>query len=244
MPRVRVTVAYDGSEFHGWQFQPKYLTTQKVVEDGLEKILGERVKVYASGRTDEGVHAIGQVFHFDHNSTIPAEKFPLAMRRVLPDTVSFMSAELVDDDFNARYTAKKKTYLYKMYFGNAPIPYERKYKLYVGRSVQVEKMREACECLLGEHNFTAFCSTGSSATTRVRTIFDVNIEEIGNELHFRITGSGFLYNMVRIIVGTLVDIGKERKPVEQMKIALETMDRKKAGQTALACGLYLEKVEY
>ena len=102
MPRVRVTVAYDGSEFHGWQFQPKHLTTQKVVEDGLEKILGERVKVYASGRTDEGVHSIGQVFHFDHNSTIPAEKFPLAMRRVLPDTVSFMSEELVNDDFNAK----------------------------------------------------------------------------------------------------------------------------------------------
>ena len=244
MPRVCVTVAYDGSEFHGWQYQPKYLTVQEVVEDGLAKILGEKVKVYASGRTDEGVHAIGQVFHFNHNSTIPAEKFPLAMRRVLPDTVSLMKAELVDDEFNARYTAKKKTYLYKMYFGNSPIPFERKYKLYLGRYIDVDKMREATKCLLGEHNFTAFCSTGSSATTRVRTIYDVSIEEVGNEVHFRITGSGFLYNMVRIIVGTLVDIGKGRKPIEQMELALTSMDRKKAGQTAIACGLYLEKVDY
>lgn len=244
MRRVKVTISYDGSIYSGWQRQENALSVQEVVENAIEQIVGEKIKIYSSGRTDEGVHAIGQVFHFDDISTIPTTKFYLALNSKLPQDIVAVKSEEVEDNFNARYDAKKKTYLYKMYFGDVDLPFERKYKLRIDKNINVELMNKGAKYLVGVHDFVGFSSTGSIVSSTIRQIYDVSFQKVENELHMRICGNGFLYNMVRIIVGTLIDIGNGKYPPNQIEKVLEQKERSLAGKTAKSIGLYLESVEY
>ncbi|MEG2001826.1 MAG: tRNA pseudouridine(38-40) synthase TruA [Clostridia bacterium] len=244
MQRVKVTISYDGGDYHGWQRQPNGVCVQEIVEKTLAEICGTAIKIYASGRTDEGVHAIGQVFHFDNPTTIPADRICFVLNRILPNDIVATASELVSDDFNARYSAKRKTYLYKMYFSTMDLPFERKYKLRIDTKIDIEKMRQAANYLVGIHDFVGFSATGSYVGSTIREIFDASFTEVGNELQFRVTGSGFLYNMVRIIVGTLLEVGYGKYQPERVRDVLLSKNRKLAGKTVSGVGLYLEKVEY
>ncbi len=242
--RVKMTIAYDGTDFSGWQRQPNYLTVQEVVEDALEKVCGEFVEIFASGRTDKGVHAIGQVVHFDHNSTIPDEKFAIVLNQILRDDVTIVSSSSVPADFNARYTAKIKTYRYYMYKSEFINPTKERYAVRVSDKIDINKMKNACKDVLGRHDFYGLSKRGSSATTSVREVFSADIFEEGDSIYFEISASGFLYNMVRIIVGTLIDIGMGKMAENSLKLAIELRDRGKAGRTCPPNGLFLQKVGY
>lgn len=242
--RYAVTVEYDGTNYSGWQRQLNALSVQQVLEDALSDFLKEKIVLHASGRTDRGVHAAGQVAHFDTDSAIPPHKIRFAVNSLLPEDVRIVDMKRVADDFHAQYDVIKKTYSYKMYVGNTLSPLRRLYYTRVLPPVDVEAMRRAAAELVGTHDFRAFCSTGSSAKTTVRTLYDVDLAVNGDEIILTVTGNGFLYNMVRIIAGTLVFVGKGKLPADSVKRMLLTGERKLGGKTFPACALTLEKVSY
>lgn len=244
MDRIKATIAYDGTNYCGWQIQPNGVTIQETVEKAIEEVLGTKIKITASGRTDAGVHALGQVFHFDNSSTIPANKLSFAINAKLPEDIRILKTEIVSNDFHARYSAKNKTYIYKMYLGKYRNPLKRNYETYIGKEINIIPMQAAAEMLLGSHDFVGFSSSGSDVKTTVREIFNANIDRNGDELQFEITGNGFLYNMVRIIVGTLIEIGEGKKDAECIAKILNTKKRNLGGKTAKPQGLYLLKVKY
>ncbi len=244
MKRTKVTIAYDGTNYCGWQSQPNGITVQEVVETALKKTMGQDIKVFASGRTDQGVHAVGQVFHFDNPSTIPCDRVWHCLNSVLPKDVKATDSCEVASDFNARYDVKKKTYIYKMYMGKTSLPFYRNTMTYVGNNLDVSKMQKACEKFVGKHNFLAFSSTGSPRDDYHREIFFANLEQNGEFLTFKVTGNGFLYNMVRIMVGTLIAIGEGGIPIENIERAYLEKQRNLLGKTAKPEGLYLFHVEY
>lgn len=241
--RIKMTLAYDGTAFHGWQRQQGVETVQETVENGLKELFGKETKTFVSGRTDEGVSARAQVVHFDCETTIPPEKICVALNYKLPETVKAQSSEMVDDEFNARYDVKKKTYRYKTYVSRTPVPYE-KYKLRLEKEPDLARMRSAAEKLVGEHDFAAFCSANADTSTSVRTLYEAVVEKTPDGFDFVFTGSGFLYNMVRIMVGTLVFIGLGFLDESCIEKAFETKDRKVLGKTVAPEGLLLERIEY
>lgn len=242
--RVKLTLSYDGTLFCGWQRQKNGVSVQQTVEDAVYNLTGERVVVTASGRTDAGVHAMGQVAHFDTNSTIPPEKFYKALNTFLPDNVKALSSEEVSDKFNANKNAKRKTYEYSLYFADAELPLKERYATRVYGDIDIEKMRSAAKLIEGEHDFKAFSATGSSVKTTVRTVYAVTIEKSGENLKIRVTGNGFLYNMVRIIAGALLKVGKGELTESDIIKAFNTGERSLLGETLPAKGLCLIKVEY
>jgi tRNA pseudouridine38-40 synthase len=245
MQRIKCTVSYDGTAFNGYQVQPGQRTVQGVLEKALTKVhKGKFVKVISSGRTDAGVHAIGQVFHFDTDFSIPEEKWPVVLNSILPDEVVIVSAKYVQDDFHARYSVKQKEYRYKVMLGKRRSPFTRDFSLYYPYQLDLEAIQIAARYFIGEHDFTSFCSTKTDKEDKVRTIHNIKVEQDGLELTFSFTGNGFLYNMVRIIVGTLLEVGSGRKKPEEISIILNKKDRKAAGKTAAAHGLYLWQVQY
>lgn len=243
--RILLTIEYNGKNYAGWQRQKNALSVQEVLEDKLAVLLRRKIVLSASGRTDGGVHALGQKAHFDYDGDVPVKKIAYAINTLLPDDVRVLSAEKVADDFHAQYSAKKKTYVYKMYVSRtlhplkndfyARIPYE---------NVDFDKMRSACEDLVGTHDFVGFSSTGSGIKTTVRTIFSASLTRDGEDIVLEITGNGFLYNMVRIIAGTLAYIGVGLLPENAVKNVFATGDRKLAGKTYPAQGLCLKEVIY
>ncbi|RWZ52092.1 tRNA pseudouridine(38-40) synthase TruA [Halobacillus fulvus] len=246
MERIRCTIQYDGTNYAGYQIQPNGNTVQAELEKALKKMhKGQDVKVTASGRTDSGVHAKGQVIHFDTPLAIPSSNWQRALSSMLPDDIWVHDAERVDPDFHARYDTTGKEYRYFVWNKREPDIFKRHYRYHVKAELNVEAMKEACRRLEGEHDFTSFCSPKTEVKgNKVRTIYEASVEADGPELMFVFRGSGFLYNMVRILVGTLIEIGRgERKP-EDIASIIEAKHRDAAGKTAPPQGLFLWEVSY
>ena len=244
MQRYKLTLEYDGTCFCGYQVQPEKRTVESELERALEKIYGTKVKTFASGRTDAKVHSLGQVVHFDEPREIKNDIMN-TLNAFLPDDVKVSSIEKVGEEFDARFNAKKKTYGYHFYLSRYEKPLMINRSVRLNDNLNIEKMKEACKYLIGEHDFTSFVARKSGKTNFVRIIYNAEILNIGqNEFMLKITGNGFLYNMVRIIMGTLVKVGEGKIKPEQVKDIIEAKDRQMAGKTLAPHGLYLLKVEY
>lgn len=242
--RIKLTLEYDGTPFCGWQTQPNGNSVQQEVTSAIKKVTGEDVNLVGSGRTDAGVHALAQVAHFDTDSTIPPERFAPVLNAILPDEIKVLKSELVSDDFNARYSAKRKTYEYRMYCSKTSHPLKSRYSVQIGYPLNVEQMRVAASFFVGEHDFKCFLASNSSVKSTVRTVYAADVEICGDEIVFTTTGNGFLYNMVRIMVGTIVKVGEGKMSAEDVKRVVESGDRNAAGKTMPAKGLVLKSVEY
>ena len=214
MKRVKLTVAYDGTNYCGWQVQPNGITIQEVLNQCLSEFTGEKIETIGASRTDAGVHALGNVAVFDTEMRMPGDKFSFALNQRLPEDIRIQKSEEVDVNFHPRYIKSQKTYEYRILNRRFPIPTERFYSHFTYIPLDIEKMREAAEYLVGEHDFKSFCGTGAQVKTTVRTVKEIQIEKNEDRITIRITGEGFLYNMVRIIAGTLMDIGGGLYPPE------------------------------
>ena len=244
MKRVKLIVSYDGTDYCGWQVQPNGITVEEVLNKALQKLTGEEICVIGASRTDSGVHALGNVAVFDTETTIPAERIAAALNQRLPEDIVIRSSEEVPLDFHPRYCDCSKTYEYRILNAKIPVPTMRHTHYFVSYDLNVENMRQAASYLVGEHDFMSFCNVRTDVENTVRTIYSLDIVKQGEELVVRITGNGFLYNMVRIIVGTLVRVGRGFYKPEKVKEILEAKDRKAAGVTAPPQGLYLVGIEY
>ena len=244
MKKICLIIQYNGKNFCGWQKQIGKRTVQGVLEHKISKLLKEEISLFASGRTDAGVHATGQTAHFGTNSKFDLSKLPFAVNSGLENDVSILKAKEVSQNFHARYSVKKKTYIYKIYVSKIKKPLKNGLVTQVIYDLDISKMKQATKYFVGEHNFFAFCSSGSSVKDFVRIIYDFKIKKVDDEIHLKISGNGFLYNMVRIIVGTLIDIGRGKIKPEEIVNIIKSKDRKKAGETMPAHGLYLCKVSY
>lgn len=228
----------------GWQKQPTKLNIQGEIERAIELITGEQVDLTASGRTDAGVHAIAQVANFKTNSTLPIEKFAVAINSKLKKSIRIQKAEEVEERFHSRYNCKQKTYRYIINNGKQGSAIYRNLEYYVPVKLNVEEMKKAIKYFEGEHDFKGFKASGTSSKSSVRIIYKTNIIEDGERIKIELTGNGFLYNMVRIISGTLVDVGLGKIKPEEITSIIESKDRTKAGKTLPPYALYLVKVEY
>ncbi len=246
MKNVLLTVAYDGSGFSGWQIQEKkdQRTVQGELEKALMRLTGQTVRVLASGRTDAGVHALAQPVQFSDGSTIPVEAFVPALNSTRPQDVRVMGARQVPEEFHVIRDAVAKTYLYRIRLSADPDPFTRNFCWQYPYPVNFRALEESATLLEGTHDFRAFCASGSSARNFVRTIYRLSLEPADRMLEIRVRGNGFLYNMVRIIVGTLMAAGQGRLDPERITEALETGRRDLLGPTAPPRGLYLQGVEY
>lgn len=242
--RICLTVAYDGTAYCGWQVQKNGRTIEGELNRALGELTGEDIQVIGASRTDAGVHGLANRAVFDTGSRIPGEKFSYALNQRLPEDIRVRKSEETAPDFHPRHCESRKTYEYRILNSAFPNPVRRLYSHFTYVPLDVERMRRAAEYLVGEHDFASFCSAGSQAETTVRTIYGLSVERSGEEIVIRITGSGFLYNMVRIIAGTLMEAGSGRMKPERMKEILEAKDRAAAGPTAPACGLTLTEIRY
>ena len=241
---IRVTLAFNGSRYHGFQVQKNGLTVCQAFQDGLEALLGFRPDVKGCSRTDSGVHAMAFELNFHADTAIPMEKLPLALNRYLPEDIRVLRACQVPEDFHARYSAHSKQYLYRLRNSGIDSPFDKGlYWRYVG-PLNVAAMDAAAQRLVGKHNFAAFMSAGSSIIDTVRTIYRFSVEREGDMVLFLVEADGYLYNMVRILCGTLVEIGAGRMPPEQIGRALQSGLRADAGPTLPAQGLFLKQVCY
>lgn len=247
MTRYKLTVAYDGTKFHGFQRQPKLRTVQGVLEKALFKMTkGKEITIFGSGRTDAGVHAFGQVIHFDYPGNIPADRMLKAVNSLMPLDVIVKDSEIVDNSFHARYGVKKKTYQYRVDCGYYTDPFKRFYTGHYPYPIDLKKIETAIGDLEGTHDFTSFAASGGVIENKVRTIYSATVkyDKEQDELIFEFTGNGFLYNMVRILVATLLEIGNGRRDIHDFLRLFEVKDRQEARGTAPASGLYLKEVYY
>ncbi|MEJ8552939.1 tRNA pseudouridine(38-40) synthase TruA [Tepidibacter sp. Z1-5] len=243
MRNIMITIEYKGTNYYGFQRQSDRLSVQGCLEDAIYKITSEKVNLTYSGRTDAGVHALGQVANFYTNIRIPIEKIPGAINSKLPDDIRVIDAKEVSLEFHARYHAKRKRYKYIVLNSKYKRPIYNDISYFVKYDLDIDKMIQESRHLIGTHDFKGFMSTGSSVKTTIRTIYEVELKKEGDLIILEIEGNGFLYNMVRIIVGTLIDIGRGRIK-SSLKDIIESNDRKKAGNTADSKGLFLQKVYY
>ncbi len=241
---IRLSIEYDGSCYVGWQIQPNGDSIQGVVEAALERIVGTPVRLHSSGRTDAGVHARGMVAHFSDKSSIPLRAFCQGVNRFLPDDIAIRNVSEAPPGFHARYSALGKWYRYSIYRGEIRSPLNGRRAWHLRQSLDLDAMRHAAAELVGRHDFSAFRSSGCNAKTSVREIYSINLCEEGDLLHLDIRGSGFLRNMVRILTGTLVEVGRNERPVGDIARLLRNGDRTCSGMTAPACGLCLMEVVY
>lgn len=244
MKRVKLTIAYDGTNYCGWQIQPNGITIEEVVNKALSKLTGEKIVVIGASRTDSGVHAMGNVAVFDTETTIPADRIAMAVNRILPEDIVVMKSEEVALDFHPRYCDCEKTYEYHIVNTRIPIPTKRLTNYFVSYELDIDKMREGAAYLVGEHDFASFCNIKTDVESTVRTVKELEILKNDDEITIRIRGNGFLYNMVRIIVGTLIRVGRGFYQPEQVKEILEAKNRKAAGVTAPPHGLMLMEIRY
>lgn len=241
---IKLIIAYDGTRYHGFQRQQNALAIQEILEKKLASLFGHPIKLIAAGRTDTGVHAYGQVVNFMTNGTIPAAKIPLAARGLLPDDIVVIGAEDVAPDFNARYSAQSKIYIYRIHQAPFEDPFLRNFSWHISKPLDIAAMNQAAQSIVGTHDFSAFRATGSAPVNPVRTIYSAACVTAGEQIEFTFWGNGFLYHMVRNLVGTLVNVGRGRITSEQFVAILESRNRKLAGATAPAQGLYLKEVYY
>lgn len=244
MPRIKMLFGYDGTEFYGYQIQPKGRTVQAEIDRALSDVFQQEIRSTASGRTDRGVHAIHQVAHFDVETNIPVDKMPKVVNARLPEDISVFHTELALEDFHARYDVVEKTYCYTI--DNNPYPdiLKKRYAYHVAKKLNVSAMRRAANYLIGEHDFTSFCCQKTDVENKVRTIYALNIKKTEKFIQIIVTGNGFLYNMVRIIAGALIEVGKGRFSEQEILRMLEAKDRNHGTATAPANGLTLWNVSY
>lgn len=244
MKRVKLIVSYDGTNYCGWQIQQNGITVEEVLNKTISELVGEEVTVIGASRTDSGVHAMGNVAVFDTESQIPSEKMSFALNQRLPEDIRIQSSCEVPLDWHPRYCDTRKTYEYRILNRKISVPTERLYSHFFYYPLDVEKMQQAADYLVGEHDFKSFCSARSQVENTVRTIYYLRVEKEGDLIRIRINGNGFLYNMVRIIAGTLIKVGTGMYPPEHMKEILDAKDRRMAGPKAEARGLTLLEIEY
>lgn len=244
MRNIKLLIEYDGTNYFGWQKQKIGKTVQGTIEVAIKKATGEEIDLLGSSRTDSGVHARGYVANFKTNSTIPENRFRDAINTKLPDDIVILKSSEEPENFHARYNSKGKTYTYTILNSEIPTAIGKNYSYHVRGKFDIEKMQEACKYFIGTHDFKAFKSDGSSVKTTIRTISDLHIDIDKNYMKFSITGDGFLYNMVRIIVGTILQVGRGTKTPLDVKKTIENKDRKGAGMCVPALGLVLEEVFY
>lgn len=242
---LKLVVAYDGTSYHGWQRQENAITVQQVLEEKLSHVFAEKINLVASGRTDAKVHALGQVVSFTTSGKIPLENIGKATNAILPNSIVVISAHEVASDFHARFDAKGKTYQYKIIENERFNPFTANYAWLLGEKLDLKNMQKAADMILGEHDFSSFQATGSTPTVPVRkmTVAKWQKNEQG-EVSFTVSGNGFLYHMVRNLVGTMVDVGLGKMTPTDFQQVLIAKNRKKAGKTAPAQGLYLCEVFY
>lgn len=244
MRRILLVVSYDGTNYHGWQLQKNAVTVEEKLNEAVKSLTGEEIQVTGASRTDAGVHALGNVAVFDTESKIPGEKFSFGLNQRLPEDIVIQASKEVERDFHPRRVPCKKTYEYTILNRSFPLPEYRNYVMQYHGALDLYKMRQAAECFIGEHDFAAFCSAGAQVESTVREIYALSVEKMGERIFIRVTGNGFLYNMVRIITGTLLEVGKGRILPEEMEKIIASHDRKNAGPTAPAKGLKLVEICY
>ena len=247
MRRIKLTVAYDGTNYCGWQVQPNGITIEEVLNKAICTLTGEEIAVIGASRTDSGVHAMGNIAVFDTGSRIPAERFSYALNQRLPEDIVVTKSEEVSLDWHPRYQNSLKTYEYHILNTKIPVPTKRLYNCFVSFDLDVNRMRQGAQYLLGEHDFAAFCCIRTNAKTTVRTVTDLQIQQNPlkpEEITIRITGNGFLYNMVRIIAGVLIRVGRGFYEPEKVLELLEGRERKKEAVTAPPQGLCLMEIVY
>lgn len=245
MHNYKMTIQYDGTRYRGWQSQN---STEETIQGKLCEVLsrmaGEEVAVIGSGRTDAGVHAFGQVANFYLTEARDVYEVRDYLNHYLPEDIAVLQVEAVDERFHSRYQAKNKTYLYRIHTGKVPEVFARKYVYDYSAKLSVARMRTAAELLVGTHDFKSFCGNKKMKKSTVRTIYEIRIEESEQEIKIYYTGDGFLQNMIRILTGTLIEIGDGRREPEEITEILAAQDRERAGYTAPACGLTLVTVRY
>ncbi len=244
MKRVKLTVAYDGTNYHGWQIQPNGNTIEEELNRHLSELLKEEIKVTGASRTDAGVHALGNVAVFDTRAKMPAEKISYALNTRLPADIRIQDSSEVAADFHPRFCDTVKTYEYRILNRRFPDPTKRLYSFFYYYPLDVQRMKEGAAYLVGEHDFRAFCTMKPELENTVRTIYSLDVEKTGDMIVLRVTGSGFLYNMVRIITGTLLRVGGGFYEPEYVRTILESRDRELAGETARPEGLTLVEIKY
>ena len=242
MRNIKLTIEYDGKDFNGWQKQPNKLNIQGTIEQAIKSITGEDVELNASGRTDAGVHALGQVANFKTNSQIPIDKMAIAINSRMKKSIVIKKAEEVDERFHSRLSCKRKTYRYVINNSPEGTAIYRYLETHIPQKLDVQKMQEAIKYFVGEHDFKAFKASGTSSKNSVRTIYDAKVEQKDDRIFIELTGNGFLYNMVRIISGTLLEVGLGNIKAEDIPNIIESKDRKMAGKTLPPHGLYLVEV--
>jgi len=244
MKNIKLTLEFDGTKYVGWQRQKNGMSVQQMINEAINKLTGEKCDVIGCSRTDAGVHAKKYVCNFKTNSEIPVRNIKFALNNILPEDIVALESEYAEECFHARFNAKGKKYTYNICNREMPLAIGRQYAYFFKQNLNVEKMSEASAYLIGKHDFSAFKNSNSLTNSNVRTIFDINISCREQIICISVIGDGFLYNMVRIIAGTLIEVGLEKiKPMEVIDI-LESRDRKRAGRTAPALGLCLEMVYY
>jgi tRNA pseudouridine38-40 synthase len=246
--RYGLKIAYDGTDYAGWQRQKNAVSVQEKLEEAVYLALGERVNITASGRTDAGVHAVGQVCHFDLQSTVPPEKMPDCLNRFLPNDIRAVDGFYAGEEFDSNRSAKKKTYRYSLYVSAREMPLKERYATRIENAKELAILQSVAKLFEGEHDFKAFCASGSSVKTTVRTVYSVWVEEGesygSRDINIFVTGNGFLYNMVRTMVGELLDLADRKRTKESLLSAYQTGDRSLLGKTMPAKGLTLMQVEY
>ena len=246
--RYVLKISYDGTEYAGWQCQKNASSVQETLEKAIEEALKKTVRVTASGRTDAGVHAAGQVCHFDLDSSVPAEKMPDCLNRFLPPDIRVLKGWAADEAFDSNKSAKRKTYCYALYVSGREMPLKERYAVRLENAPNLEILQKKARLMQGTKDFKAFCASGSSVKTTVRTVYEVRVEESesygGRDIRVYVTGNGFLYNMVRTMVGELLDLSEGRRTEESLALAFETGRRELLGKTMPAKGLTLLQVEY
>lgn len=244
MRNFKVYMSYDGTNYHGFQRQENAIAVQQIVEETIEKLLNEKIVIYGCSRTDTGVHAYEYCFNFRHNNTIDCRGCIRALNSRLPDDISVLSCEEVDDNFHARYDCKGKEYIYKIHNSEIKNPFlkDRAYRYWY--KIDEKLLDKEAQAFVGTHDFNAFCASGSTKINTVRTIYDFSVKREGDMIIMTVSGNGFLYNMVRIMVGTLLFVNEGKIKQGQLADIINSCDRTKAGRTAPPHGLYLNKVFY
>ena len=242
--RVKLIVAYDGTNYSGWQIQPNGVTIEQKLNEALSDLLGEDIKVTGASRTDAGVHSLGNVCMFDTDTRMPAEKISYALNQRLPEDIVVQDSCEVDESFHPRFSKSRKTYEYRILNRKFRMPTRRLDTYFYYYPLDVARMQEAASYLIGEHDFKSFCAVNAQSKTSVRTIFDCTVTKMDDIITIRVTGNGFLYNMVRIIAGTLIKVGAGELAPADMQQILEACDRSAAGPTAPAHGLTMIGLEY
>lgn len=244
MNNYKLILTYDGTPYHGWQMQDNAITVQQCLSEAIERIFGEKCTIYGSSRTDKGVHALGFCCNFKTEKDRDCEKIAYGLNAVLPESICVLECSKADENFNARFDAKGKEYIYKIWNSRRRNPFLTDKTLHHPIPIDAELLNKEAKDYIGTHDFSAFCAAGGTTLSNVRTIFDCGVEREGDMVIFKVKGNGFLYNMVRIMVGTLLDINSGKIEKGSIPSIIESKSRLSAGITAKAQGLYLSEVYY